>query len=614
MRVKSAKVFGVAILGVSLFVSGLFTTEAALPLRELENLDRGVVAVVREGNQVFVSWRLLGTEPSNLAFDIYRRSGTRPPIKLNRHPLKGGTNYTDYGVNLAEDNVYLVKPEGPGLRKSRGGEFKLAAHTPANPYFTIPLKPVTATAGEYFVQHGWPGDLDGNGEYDYVVTRVPVEYAVNRKFIDAYRADGKFLWRIDLGKYSYTQIDANDAPPASVSEYYLGGWHDSDNVTVYDLDSDGRAEVLIRTFAGVTFADGSVIPETDLKTQYISVVDGQTGKEKNRLALENDYIDDGPLSGHFGIAYLDGVHPSLITSLKNRNSKKVFHWIISAFDYSRNKLTLRWKKVNQDGAEFHQIRILDLNADGKDEIHFGGWALGSNGQTLYTLAKVVHGDRFQVGDLDPARPGLEEYGIQQAENGHTDEFPWFYADATTGQIIRVGSPPADIGRGTAADIDPRYPGYELWCSAGGVYNVQGQEISAATPSVNYKIWWDGDLLGELLDVNYIDKWDYFNGSNNRLFTAEGVRVNSRNAPVFYGDLLGDWREEIVFETSDYSALRIYTTTIPTDIRLYTLPHNPAYRNTLAVKGYLQSTLVDYYLGNGLKTPTPPHIKLVEPRR
>lgn len=85
-------------------------------------------------------------------------------------------------------------------------------------------------------------------------------------------------------------------------------------------------------------------------------------------------------------------------------------------------------------------------------------------------------------------------------------------------------------------------------------------------------------------------------------------MNSRNAPVLYGDLLGDWREEVLYETSDFKELRLYTTTIPSDVRIYTLPHNPAYRNGLAVKGYMQSLLTDYYLGDGISEPKYPNIR------
>lgn len=579
--------------------------------RLVENLDRGLIAVSAGEDQVFLSWRLLGTEPNTTTFDVYRRSGSAGEVRLNAAVLSGGTNYTDSSADLSEDNYYSVKSYVDGSPASVSQEFLLPAGAPASNYFSIPLKNITANPSDYFVQHGWPGDLDGDGTYEYVVTRIPVNGG--HRFVEAYSLDSGFLWRIDLGPYSVQAIDTYNAPPASVGDYGvagLGGWHDSDNVTVGDLDSDGRAEVFICTYAGVQFADGATIPAGTALTQYISAVDGLSGREAGRIALPDDYVQYGPLSGHLGIAYLDGVHPSLITSLKNRGTDRVFRYIISAYDYSQGTLSLRWKHLGADGEFFHQLRILDLDADGRDEISFGGWALDNNGDTLYTLPGVVHGDRFHITDLDPDRPGLEQFGIQQAENGNVNQFPWFYADAADGTLIRTGTPPEDIARGTSADIDPRYRGYEMWSSRGGVYNVDGEEISTAKPSINFKIWWDGDALAELLDINYIDKWDYENGVADRLFTAEGVRVNSRNAPVLYGDLLGDWREEILFEASDFSELRLYTTTIPSDIRLYTLPHNPAYRNTLSVKGYMQSTLVDYYLGDGMTVPPAPFVTAV----
>ncbi|WKL00681.1 hypothetical protein Q0F98_27285 [Paenibacillus amylolyticus] len=438
--------------------------------------------------------------------------------------------------------------------------------------------------------------------------RIPVNGG--NKYVEAYSLTEGFLWRIDLGPYSVTTIDTYNAPPASVSEFGvagLGGWRDNDNITVFDLDSDGKAEVLLRTFEGVTFADGQVVPATTERAQYVSVVDGRTGTEAARTAITNDYAADGPLSGHFGIAYLDGEHPSLITALKNRALSRNFQYVTSAYDYAGGALTERWRHAGADGEFFHQIRILDLDGDGKDEVSFGGWALDDNGETLYSLPGVVHGDRFHITDIDPDRPGLEQFGIQQAENGNVNQFPWFYADAATGEIIRTGEIPQDVARGTLADIDPTHHGLEMWSSSGNIYNVDGEVISSVQPSTNFRIWWDGDVLGELLDKNFVEKWDWQQNTTARLFTADDVRVNSRNAPVLYGDLLGDWREEILYETSDFTALRLYTTTIPSDARIYTLPHNPAYRNGLAVKGYMQSLLTDYYLGEGITTPTVPNI-------
>lgn len=540
--------------------------------RLVEDLGRGLTAVYLGENKVYLSWRLLGTEPQQVTFDVYRRTGTAE-VKLNAQPLTQGTNYTDTDVDVNQSHTYIVKSYVDGTLQGASAEVVLAANPEIRHYFSIPLQSITSNPSDYFVQHGWPGDLDGDGEYEVVVTRIPVNGG--NKYVEAYSLTEGFLWRIDLGPYSVTTIDTYNAPPASVSEFGvagLGGWRDNDNITVFDLDSDGKAEVLMRTFEGVTFADGLVVPATVQRVQYVSVVDGLTGTEAARTPITNDYAADGPLSGHFGIAYLDGEHPSLITALKNRALSRNFQYVTSAYDYAGGALTERWRHVGADGEFFHQIRILDLDGDGKDEVSFGGWALDDNGETLYSLPGVVHGDRFHITDIDPDRPGLEQFGIQQAENGNYNQFPWFYADAATGEIIRTGEVPQDVARGTLADIDPRHRGLEMWSSSGNIYNVDGEVTSSVQPSTNFKIWWDGDVLGELLDKNFVEKWNWQQSATTRLFTADDVRVNSRNAPVLYGDLLGDWREEILYETSDFQELRLYTTTIPSDVRIYTLPH------------------------------------------
>ncbi|SEN02447.1 MULTISPECIES: hypothetical protein [unclassified Paenibacillus] len=614
---KGKKVLFTWLLSGVIGLTGLASTGGIAPKAEaaevsaprlVENLGRGLTAVYLGENKVYLSWRLLGTEPQQVTFDVYRRTGTAE-VKLNTQPLTQGTNYTDTDVDVNQSHTYIVKSYVDGTFQGTSAEVVLAANPEIRNYFSIPLQNITSNPSDYFVQHGWPGDLDGDGEYEVVVTRIPVNGG--NKYVEAYSLTEGFLWRIDLGPYSVTTIDTYNAPPASVSEFGvagLGGWRDNDNITVFDLDSDGKAEVLLRTFEGVTFADGQVVPATVQRAQYVSVVDGLAGTEAARTTITNDYAADGPLSGHFGIAYLDGEHPSLITALKNRALSRNFQYVTSAYDYAGGALTERWRHVGTDGEFFHQIRILDLDGDGKDEVSFGGWALDDNGETLYSLPGVVHGDRFHIADIDPDRPGLEQFGIQQAENGNFNQFPWFYADTVTGEIIRTGEVPQDVARGTLADIDPRHRGLEMWSSSGNIYNVDGEVISSVQPSTNFQIWWDGDVLGELLDKNFVEKWNWQQNTTTRLFTADDVRVNSRNAPVMYGDLLGDWREEILYETSDFQELRLYTTTIPSDVRIYTLPHNPAYRNGLAVKGYMQSLLTDYYLGEGMTTPPYPNIR------
>ncbi|KUN80879.1 hypothetical protein [Streptomyces griseoruber] len=578
------------------------------PRRSVEDLDRGLVAVPAEdGRSTFLSWRLLGTEYARhgdaIAFDVYK-NGRR----LNRAPLRRSTTYRDTSPGTG---TYTVRAVVDG-RERRASSPALVLN---GGYAEIPL----AAADGYTVQHAWPGDLDGDGRYELVVSRL-AQTRDRSDLLEAYTLTGERLWRVDLGPGSYTQVGgngANDPAPAAISgSTAIGGYRNDDNVTVYDLDGDGRAEVLVHTADGTTFADGSQVTAASPAHQFVSVIDGATGAERTRQPVPDDFAADGPSGGHFGIAYLDGAHPSLVTKSVTRVGAKrgSFRVLFQTWDYDGTDLSRRWKYVVDPASgatSFHQIRTVDVDQDGRDEIADGNYVVNSDGTLRYVVDGAIHGDRFDIADLDPDRPGLEGFAIQQSELGVVSDFPWYYYDADTGERLATGVHPAnpasdadlDVGRGNAADIDPGHRGYEYWTSTAdvtrpgaGVFNVRDGKLSTTTPSVNFRIWWDGDKASELLDFTRVEKWDPATGTSAVVFGPAGVVSGARNATPFYGDLIGDWREEILAETSDHTALRLYTTTEPTDTRIYTLAQNPAYRLGWTVRGYLQSTYTDYYLG------------------
>jgi rhamnogalacturonan endolyase len=595
-------------LRLFLLLVGLVVATSAPAQRLMENLGRGVVAVRSSSSQVFISWRLLGLDPADIAFNVYRSANGGPAVKLNGTPLTGGCNFTDASANLTLTNAYHVRPVLGGVEQAPSGVYTLPANTPVQPLFSVPLQPLP----NHYVHLAWVGDLDGDGEYDFVVNRLGTVGGQTQK-LEAYKRDGTFLWRADFGPNS---IDPDGVYPTSAA-IDAGQW---DGVTVYDLDSDGFAEVIVKSAHGVTFGDGSTLIHGNNLTQFISVLDGMTGAEKARIVLPNPWPSNGPLGVLFGIGYPDGIRPSLMIHAKNRagGSGTPFNVIQSAWDYRGGVLSNRWSiQWNASVAPpvAHQMRIVDLNGDGKDELVPGMHAISSSGTLLWNLASqgVVHGDRFHIGDLDPNRPGLEMYGIQQNNPSGLVEY---FADAATGQILwTVALPPPgpDAARGIAADVDPNHPGYEVW-SFHGMRTATGTQLTTEPnrPWPNFRIWWDGDVLSENLNRELVEKWNPATLSNTRLLTGwnYGAVDTWRDAPPFYGDIIGDWREEIIFERSDHTALLIFTTTIPSNVRLYTLPHNPAYRNGMTVKGYLQSHLLDYYLGGGMSTPPPPNIAYV----
>jgi rhamnogalacturonan endolyase len=228
---------------------------------------------------------------------------------------------------------------------------------------------------------------------------------------------------------------------------------------------------------------------------------------------------------------------------------------------------------------------------------------------LYST-ELGHGDALHLSDMDPDRPGLEVFMIHERAQ-HTNAAAM--CDARTGQVL-WGKPCADIGRGVAMDIDPRHPGYESWASmaAGldGVWNARGEQVSARRPrSCNFGVWWDGDLLRELLDQNYIAKWDWEAQTDRTILEADRCASNNgtKATPVLCADILGDWREEVIWRTTDNAELRIYTTTIPTEHRLPTLMHDPQYRLSVAWQNvaYNQPTQPGFFLGHGVRMPQRP---------
>jgi rhamnogalacturonan endolyase len=230
-----------------------------------------------------------------------------------------------------------------------------------------------------------------------------------------------------------------------------------------------------------------------------------------------------------------------------------------------------------------------------------------DGRGLYSTG-LRHGDALHVGDLDPERPGLEVFGIHENEEGTvrlgTPATAVF--DAQTGKTLWSDGPGVDAGRGLTADIDPRHPGEEMWSGPAGLRTCRGEKIGPAPRSANFAIWWDGDLLRELLDRNAISKWDWEKGVLTNLFTAQGCVANNgtKATPCLSADLLGDWREEVIFRTQDGKELRIFTTTFPTEHRLPTLMHDPQYRLSVAWQnvGYNQPPHPGYFFGHGMKMP------------
>jgi rhamnogalacturonan endolyase len=591
--------------------------------RQAEYLNRGLVAVKTDGG-VFLSWRLLGNESYGTAFNVYRNGR-----KLNSRPLTDATNFLDAGGTA--NAIYTV-------HRLFSLDFDFA-RVWEGAYHSIPLvQPAggVTPAGEaytYRANDASVGDLNGDGEYEIVLKWDPSNAKDNSQsgytgevFVDAYKLDGTLLWRISLGR--------NIRAGAHYTQFM-----------VYDFDGDGKAEVAMKTADGTTDALGNVIGDAaaDYRNtagyvlagpEFLTMFDGATGKALQTIdyvpgrGLVTDWGDGyGNRVDRFlgGVAYLDGQRPSLIMS-RGYYTRTV----IAAWDWRNGQFVQRWVfDSDVAGAQYrgqgnHQLSVADVDSDGKDEIVFGAMTLDDNGSVLYTT-NLGHGDALHVGDLDPERPGLEVFKVMESRSSPYGLAAW---DAATGAVIWGRFTGVDTGRGMSADIDPRYPGEEMWSSGGGgLGTAQGTLLSTTIPSsVNFGIWWDGDLSRELLDHNWdatvaagvgrIDKWDYENSVAVPVLLAEGTYSNNhtKGTPALQADIVGDWREEVLWRSQDNTELRLYTTTAPTTYKLRTLMHDSTYRLAIAWQNvaYNQPPHPGFFLGTGMTPPPAP--KLYFPRR
>ena len=572
---------GLGAVGVSTgpAASALVTADSAT---DTEHLDRGLISM-RSGNSNFLSWRLLASDTPGSGFDVYRGS-----TKVNSAPIVAGTDYTDAGAPAGAS--YSVRPAGTTT---------LAASAPtttlASTYMDVPIQiPPGGTTPDgvaytYSANDASVGDLDGDGQYEIVLKWDPSNSKDNSQsgytgdvYVDAYKLNGTRLWRIDLGR--------NIRAGAHYTQFQ-----------VYDYDGDGKAEVVMKTADGTRDGTGTVIGSStaDYRNssgyilsgpEYLTVFNGQTGK----AMATADYVPArgtvsswGDSYGNrvdrflAGTAYVNGSYPSIIEA-RGYYTRSV----IVAWDYRNGALTRRWtfdSNSSTNGAKWtdqgdHQLSIADVDGDGKDEVIYGAMAIDDNGAGLWVNGQG-HGDAMHVGDLIPSRAGLEEFKVDE----NTGSLAAWMADARTGQIIWSNpSCGCDNGRGVSDDIYAGSPGAESWSSAvSGLYNTSGQNIGRKPSSTNFVVWWDGDAQRELLDGTHIDK--YGTSADTRLLTASGVHANNstKSTPSLSADIMGDWREEVIWPTTDNKALRIYSTTDATSISHVSLMQDRMYREAVA---------------------------------
>lgn len=585
----------------------------------MENLDRGIVAVQTESG-VFVSWRFLPTDSSHAVFTVLRDG--KPVAKVGSD---SGTNYLDgSGTKLSKYRICSSDTAGKESKRagkvSPGGkssQMDKTAHTDmvspvsaeaavwSKGYLPVRLnRPLDQSLPDgsrcsFFPNDMSAGDLDGDGQYELVVKWQPDNAKDSSQngytgatILDAYRLDGTLLWRVNLG--------INIRSGAHYSPFLVG-----------DFDGDGKAELICQTADGTIDGTGTAIGDAraDFRsgngrilsgTEYLSVFEGQTGRVIQTIdypaprsvlpITRNGWGDDyGNRCDRFlaCAAYLDGRHPSAVFCRGYYTAAYV-----AAFDFDGKRLRQRWLHKSETPGEGlygegnHNIAVGDLDNDGCDEIVYGSAALDNDGTVLYRTG-FGHGDALHLfgaplldnnGQTVDGKPRLLLWDI------HEDKKSPYGAELRSPEgTVLWGQPGGrDIGRGLAADIDPRYPGVECWSAAEkGVFSQTGKKISDNRPSFNFRIYWDGDLQDELLDGTVIDKWTGDGTERLAAFheigNASSVNGTKKN-PCLQADILGDWREEVIlYNKNAPDQINIYTTTIPSPYRIDCLMTDPLYR-------------------------------------
>ncbi len=575
-----------------------------------EKLSRGLIGIPTEEGMYF-SWRMTLEDAAGLQFDLYRSSGGGAEVKLNKEPIDRTSDFLDRTVDYTVDNRWTLKAttgEVATWTRLKGEK--------RNPYLSIPVcKPEDGEiAGESFTYTANDcsvGDLDGDGEYEIILKwspsnskRPPQRGFTGNTYLDAYKMDGTRLWRIDLGP--------NVRSGAATT-----------NFLVFDFDGDGCAEICCKTGDGTVDGLGHRIgdAQVDWRTwdkksptygkivngpEYLTVFEGRTGKELDskeyiptRYPLDgwggvggncgND--NTGGRSDRFtaGVAFLDGKTPSpvMVRGWYGRT-------VVAALTFTNGALKHTWTFDSAapgweaySGMGNHSVTVADFDGDGCDEICVGAMTVDHDGKGLFTTG-LRHGDALHAGRFIPSRQGMQVFGVHENEGDNeivkrTPAVAMF--DGATGEIIWQDGLGQDAGRGVAADIDPRYDGAECWCNIGGLRRGDtGEIISNRKPdSCNFTIYWDADPLAELLDHVSISKWNWNAESTDLLLKAEGVVSNNgtKGNPCLSGDILGDWREEVIWPSEDQTELRIYSTTIPAVDRRATWMNDRQYRLAIA---------------------------------
>ena len=604
-----------------------------------------------------VTWRRLADEYYGVTYNVYK-NGTKVASNLTvttYNDSKSAPATTSYQVAAVVNGVEQAKCAA--VTPWAQYVYKIDTRRCPTGYLDIDLASVYDRDGNDVTDHYSPNDaemadLDGDGQLEIIIKRLNtvdaagydsglddakgndryIIYPVESKefvVIDAYDVNwqtgaASLLWRIDCGpnmvSANSTEIDiiAYDWDEDGKAEAVLRG---ADNMIVYGSDGKtqlytiGDMSVNTRKTWYTSNEKGSStgsLAYTSTGAEYLLYLNGLTGALYQKIdypLTRGNASDWGDTSGHrsskyfFGAPFLDGRNASLFLGRGIYTRHKMM-----AMDLNRSthEWSTRWSWNCSDssspwyGNGYHNFIIADVDEDGRDEIVYGSMVIDDNGKGLSTTG-LGHGDAQHVSDFDPYRKGLEFFGCNE------DKPAMNYRNATTSEIYIRRTATDDDGRGLMANFTNSYPGSQgRSVSTGILSSVKDEEISVLGGdsfinwgNLNFRIYWDGDLCSEVLDSPGTAKEASIEKpGTGRLFTSSGCNMNnsSKNNPCFQGDIIGDWREEIVVRHG--AGLRVYTTGLGTGYSMPSLWFDHQYRQAMVwqMMAYNQPPHLSYFLG------------------
>lgn len=522
----------------------LVSTSFALAQQVAEKLNRAPVAV-KASNGILVSWRSLKEDPEGTTFNVYR-NGTKIVSDISTN-----TNYLD--ASGKADDVYTVETVVAGEIKE-----KSEAKAWNNMFMAIKVdRPSAITAsnggglGYYFPDDMSVGDLDGDGDYELILKWMPNNAQDSGStgqtspcIIDALEMDGTLLWRINLGKNIRT------------GNHYT-------QFLVYDLDGDGKAEMICKTapnskdgkgnFVTAAATDDAIKAVDNNKNcinsnghstsgeEFLTVFNGETGAAMHTVWYNpprsakpfatgatsyggwESVIGKGTNYNrgeryNIAAAYLDGLDKLPSAIIQRGYYTYAFFW---AVDWDGKELKTRWLHAGDDANTWKTYDSAGkeiYNGSGKSSFGQGVHGISVGDVDLDGFDEIVmgsatidhngkllcstglgHGDAIHLADLIPDRPGLEIM-MPHEEGPH---YGYDVHDATTGELIVNATSDNDNGRGLAGDFYPKHKGSEFWSSANSMLACDGVSgIPAKKGDTNFRIYWTRDPFDQTFDGHY----------------------------------------------------------------------------------------------------------------